>query len=149
MRSTATLAGSRPLTSLQFFLTPWCIQKIEIAKWRAGGEPGRLLMTPDRCGMDTASSARLNRRGLILPLRLLDCAGRRSVSTCAEEFHLGALSDAGLVGIFDEVLVPRLVAVAATVLLSAFFSTMRLISGNACVSPVTSAMPWTRSSSSY
>jgi hypothetical protein len=32
MRRSATLAGFRPLTSLQFFLTPWCIQKIEIAK---------------------------------------------------------------------------------------------------------------------
>jgi hypothetical protein len=45
--------------------------------------------------------------------------------------------------------VPRVVAVAATVLLSAFFSTIRLISGNACVSPVTYATLWTRSSSSY
>jgi len=44
----------------------------------------------------------------------------------AEEFHLGGVKrDAGLVGIFDEVLVPRLVAVSTMVLLSAFFSAMR------------------------
>ena len=68
----------------------------------------------------------------------------------SKEFHLGALSAMpAFVGIFDEVLVPRLVAVSTTVLLSAFFSAMRLTSGNACVSPVTTAMLWTRSSSSY
>src|SRR5262245_15515437 len=53
MRTSATIAGFRRLTSLQFFLTPWCIQQIETEKagaraWgpRDGGLPQNEMRPP-------------------------------------------------------------------------------------------------------
>src|SRR5262245_12116674 len=60
-RRSATLAGSRPLTSLQFFLTPWCIQKIEIAKRCAGlASLYEVLLTRDLCAVWTQPRQRVS-----------------------------------------------------------------------------------------